>query len=89
MRYLAPGGRLNIFAGIYPKDQVHLDPNQIHYGEWIITGSADSTPENMHRALTLIESGQVQTEALISDILPCRNWPGALRWSRIAQGSRS
>jgi L-iditol 2-dehydrogenase len=70
VRYLAPGGRLNIFAGIYPKDQVHLDPNQIHYGEWIITGSADSTPENMHRALTLIESGQVQTEALISHILP-------------------
>ncbi|MFN3982581.1 MAG: zinc-binding dehydrogenase [Caldilinea sp.] len=68
--YLAPGGRLNIFAGIYPKDQIHLDPNQIHYGEWVITGSADSTPENMHRALTMIESGQVQTEALISDVLP-------------------
>ncbi len=70
VRHLAPGGRLNIFAGIYPKDQVHLDPNQIHYGEWIITGSADSTPENMHRALTLIESGQVQTEALVSHLLP-------------------
>jgi len=70
VRYLAPGGRLNIFAGIYPKDQIHLDPNQIHYGEWIITGSADSTPENMYRALTLIESGKVQTEALISHILP-------------------
>jgi L-iditol 2-dehydrogenase len=68
--YLAPGGRLNIFAGIYPKDQVHLDPNQIHYGEWVITGSADSTPENMHRALSFIESGQVQTEALISDLFP-------------------
>ncbi len=70
VRYLAPGGRLNIFAGIYPKDQVHLDPNQIHYGEWIITGSADSTPENMHRALTLIESGQVQTASLVSHLLP-------------------
>jgi L-iditol 2-dehydrogenase len=70
LRYLAPGGRLNIFAGIYPKDQVHLDPNQIHYGEWIITGSADSTPENMHRALALIEGGQVQTESLVSHLLP-------------------
>lgn len=70
VRYLAPGGRLNIFAGIYPKDQVHLDPNQIHYGEWNITGSADSTPENMHRALTLIEAGEVNTEALISHVLP-------------------
>ena len=40
VKLLAPGGRLNIFAGIYPKDQISLDPNQIHYGEWIITGSA-------------------------------------------------
>ncbi len=70
VRHLAPGGRLNIFAGIYPKDQVHLDPNQIHYGEWIITGSADSTPENMARALSLIEAGIVQTEALVSHVLP-------------------
>ncbi|MBK8798754.1 MAG: alcohol dehydrogenase catalytic domain-containing protein [Anaerolineales bacterium] len=70
VKLLAPGGRLNIFAGIYPKDQVSLDPNQIHYGEWIITGSSDSTPENMHRALGLIEAGQVQTEALISHLLP-------------------
>ena len=36
----------------------------------IITGSSDSTPENMHRALGLIEAGQVQTEALISHLLP-------------------
>jgi len=68
--YLAPGGRLNIFAGIYPKEQVQLDPNQIHYGEWIITGSSDSTPENMHRALTLIATGQVETEALVSHVFP-------------------
>lgn len=69
-RYLAPGGRLNIFAGIYPKEQVHLDPNQIHYGEWVITGSADSTPTNMSRALDLIAAGQVQTERLVSHLLP-------------------
>jgi L-iditol 2-dehydrogenase len=70
VRYLAPGGRLNIFAGIYPKEQVQLDPNQIHYGEWIITGSADSTPENMGRALNLISTGQVRTEPLVSHVLP-------------------
>lgn len=67
---LAPGGRLNIFAGIYPKDQLHLDPNLIHYGEFIITGSADSTPADMNHALAMIESGQVKTETLISHLLP-------------------
>jgi len=67
---LAPGGRLNIFAGIYPKDQLHIDPNLIHYGEYVITGSADSTPADFHVALNMIESGQVNTETLISHLLP-------------------
>jgi L-iditol 2-dehydrogenase len=67
---LAPGGRVNIFAGIYPEDQIHVDPNVIHYGEFVITGSADSTPTDMQHALTLIESGQVDTESLISNLLP-------------------
>ncbi len=67
---LAAGGRLNIFAGIYPKDQLHLDPNLIHYGEYIITGSADSAPADFSNALNMIESGQVNTETLISHMLP-------------------
>ncbi|MDR3564219.1 MAG: alcohol dehydrogenase catalytic domain-containing protein, partial [Negativicutes bacterium] len=44
---LAPGGKLNIFAGIYPKDELHIDPNLIHYGEFSLTGSADSTQQDM------------------------------------------
>lgn len=67
---LAPGGRYNIFAGIYPKDELHIDPNLIHYGEYILTGSSDSAPQNMQRAMSLIASGQVNTEALISHLLP-------------------
>ncbi len=67
---LAPGGRLNIFAGIYPKDELRLDPNLIHYGEYIITGSADSTPADFEHALNMIETGQVNTETLISHLLP-------------------
>jgi L-iditol 2-dehydrogenase len=67
---LAPGGRLNIFAGIYPKDELRLDPNLIHYGEYILTGSADSTPENMDRALSLIQNGIVDTAGLVSHLLP-------------------
>jgi L-iditol 2-dehydrogenase len=66
---LAPGGRLNIFAGIYPKDELRIDPNLIHYGEFILTGSADSTPENMHRALQLIQDGLVDTASLVSHLL--------------------
>ena len=67
---LAPGGRLNIFAGIYPKDELHIDPNLIHYQEYILTGSADSTPQDMFQALKLIEDGLVDTESIISHLLP-------------------
>ena len=35
-----------------------------------MTGSADSTPENMHRALGLIQDGIVNTEDLVSHLLP-------------------
>ncbi|NOX63002.1 MAG: alcohol dehydrogenase catalytic domain-containing protein [Chloroflexi bacterium] len=67
---LAPGGRLNIFAGVYPRDELRIDPNLIHYGEYVLTGSADSAPEDMQRALDLIEGGLVNTESLISHVLP-------------------
>jgi L-iditol 2-dehydrogenase len=67
---LGEGGRLNIFAGIYPHTTLDIDPNLIHYKELVLTGSADSTPQDMHEALQFIESGQVQVEALISHLLP-------------------
>ncbi len=67
---LAPGGKLNIFAGIYPKDEIRLDPNLIHYGEFSLTGSADSTQEDMLHALAFIENGQAKTGDLISHVLP-------------------
>ncbi len=67
---LAAGGRLNIFAGIYPVAPLNIDPNLIHYKELVLTGSADSTPEDMYEALRYIESGEVLVEPLISHVLP-------------------
>lgn len=66
---LAPGGRLNIFAGVYPKDTLQIDPNLIHYGEYVITGSADSASHNFSKALDLVETRKVNTETLISHML--------------------
>jgi threonine dehydrogenase-like Zn-dependent dehydrogenase len=67
---LGEGGRLNIFAGIYPVEPLQIDPNLIHYKELVLTGSADSTPQDMHEALQFIETGQVKVEELISHVLP-------------------
>jgi L-iditol 2-dehydrogenase len=67
---IADAGRLNIFAGIYPATPLEIDPNLIHYKELVVTGSADSTPEDMHDALGYIEAGKVNVERLISHQLP-------------------
>lgn len=67
---MAVRGRVNIFAGIYPQDDLVLDPNIIHYKEINLLGSADSTTEDFVDALALIENGQVDTASLISDLLP-------------------
>lgn len=83
---LAPGGRLNIFAGIYPKDELHIDPNLIHYQEYILTGSADSTPQDMFQALKLIEDGLVDTESLISHLLPLEELGDGFEIVKNAQG---
>ena len=67
---LGYGGRLNIFAGVYPKDPLSLDPNLIHYNELVITGSADHTPIDYAEALNLIERGLIQVLPLVSDVIP-------------------
>jgi len=85
---LAPGARLNIFAGIYPKDEIRLDPNLIHYGEFSLTGSADSTPADMYRALTFIENGQVRTQELISHVLPLESLGEGIELVRSRQGMK-
>ena len=72
---LGEGGRLNIFAGIYPITPLEIDPNLIHYKELVLTGSADSTPQDMHEALQFIETGQVKVEELISHLLPLERIP--------------
>jgi len=69
---LGYGGRLNIFAGVHPQDQVHVDPNLIHYNELVITGSADHTPIDYAESLNLIERGLVHVATLVSDVVPLR-----------------
>ncbi len=64
------GGSIVIFAGIYPDTPVALKPNLIHYQEINITGSSDYTDQDFIEALKLIEEGNVDTEKLVSDVLP-------------------
>lgn len=63
---LRKGGRANLFAGFSKDDMSSIDVNLIHYNELIITGASALSREGYRTALSLISSGQVDVEKLIT-----------------------
>jgi len=63
-------GRVQLFAGTYPSQEMPLDPNIIHYGQLFVTGSHDFTPHHFTTALKLISYGIVDVKTLISHRFP-------------------
>jgi L-iditol 2-dehydrogenase len=63
-------GRVQLFAGTYPSQEMPLDPNIIHYGQLFVTGSHDFTPHHFTTALKLISYKIVDVETLISHRFP-------------------
>jgi L-iditol 2-dehydrogenase len=64
------GGLVNFFGGCAPGTKVGLDTFPLHYGELRTTGVFHHTPAYFAQALELIESGQIDVEALITARLP-------------------
>jgi L-iditol 2-dehydrogenase len=59
------GGRVSIFAGL--KDpHTELDGNKIHYGQITLSGAANSGRDHYRKALRLIETGRIDTAAMIT-----------------------
>jgi L-iditol 2-dehydrogenase len=56
---------------------IHWDLEQVCYKELQVSGSFASVPSAWRKALALLDSGQVQTEPLISDILSITEWKRA------------
>ena len=71
IRMAARRGRISFFGGL-PKDDpiIACDSNLVHYRELTIVGANGSTPEHNARALSLIASGQVPVDDLITHRLP-------------------
>ena len=49
-----PQGVVNMFAGFPPDQPVPFDPNLVHYGEVILTGSQNATSDQYRRTLALL-----------------------------------
>jgi len=72
------GGTIVLFAGL-PSGQheVALDTNLIHYRELSVLGSYSTTPEEMRRALRLIQTHSMQLNRLVTHRFPLEKAPEA------------
>jgi L-iditol 2-dehydrogenase len=61
---LKKGGTLNLFAGFTKGVLSEVDPNIIHYNEVNVNGTSALTRADYHKSLSLIASGQINTDVL-------------------------
>ncbi|MFN7661001.1 MAG: zinc-binding dehydrogenase, partial [Dolichospermum sp.] len=68
-----PGATVNLFGGC-PKDTtITLNTEQLHYSEITIKGVFHNTPEYVKSALSLIASGTISFDLLISEQRPLQD----------------
>jgi len=84
---VAPRGRLNYFGGL-PRGSgaIAFDSNRVHYQELSLIGNHGSTPLQNYKALSLIASGRVDTERVITHVFPLDEIEDALETARKKQG---
>jgi L-iditol 2-dehydrogenase len=82
-------GRVQLFAGTYPSADMPLDPNTVHYGQLVVTGSHDFTPHHFSTALKIISYGIVDVKTLISHRFPLAETKAALEVTETRSGLKS
>jgi L-iditol 2-dehydrogenase len=70
LRWVRPGGRVNLFAGYAGAGEVTMSANLIHYGELVVTGTSACTSEDFRVALGLLSERRVDAGALVSHRFP-------------------
>jgi len=80
LELVAPRGRLNFFGGL-PKESppISFDSNRLHYLELALVGNHGSTPWQNYKALSLIASGQVEAERVVTHRFPLDRIEEAIR----------
>lgn len=64
-----PGGTVHFFGGCKSGSKVSLDTTKMHYGDIKLMSVFHHTPQYFREALSLIASGQIEVEKLITDTL--------------------
>jgi L-iditol 2-dehydrogenase len=66
IRLVRKGGRVSLFAGFTTGVQAEVDVNAIHYSEIMVTGAFGLSRLLFKKALTLIASGRLTVDSLIT-----------------------
>ncbi len=68
-----PGATVNLFGGCPRDTAITVSTEQLHYNELTLKGVFHNTPQFVRSALSLLASGTVPFELLISDRAPLQN----------------
>jgi len=66
--YVAPGGVINVFAGLPRGTMAALDLSDVYLRGVRIIGHSGLTTEDMHRALRMVESGSLSPNRLVAAV---------------------
>lgn len=76
---LAKGGTIVLYGAIYPKGEMPIDPNLIHYDEINITGLVSTTRASFQEAARMLSEGLIDLRCFISEELPFAEGEKAFR----------
>ena len=82
-------GVINFFGGLPPDaGHIQLNSNEIHYNETVIIGTHGSTPTQHSKALSLLESSEINLNYLITHKFDLSNIEKALDTARSGKGQK-
>ncbi|MBI1893508.1 MAG: alcohol dehydrogenase catalytic domain-containing protein [Candidatus Rokubacteria bacterium] len=72
------GGTTVFFGGCAPGTEVRLDTRRLHYEELKLVGAFHHTPSGIRRAISLLESGAINPDVLVTHEMRLSEVPEAL-----------
>ncbi len=67
---LAKGGTIVFYGAIYPKGEMPIDPNLIHYDEINLTGLVSTTRASFQESARMMSEGLIDLRPFVSEVLP-------------------
>jgi len=63
-------GRLILYGSFHPNNPIDVDPNGVHYGEYVITGSYSPAVEDFFHASRLLRYGLIDVKPFLTENYP-------------------